>query len=107
MKNQCFWCAARPSTPAADLPLHSRLRGVLIFEQNGALASTPCAFRFQAALEPIQSCNDTVHTSFKRFFFFSPNHPVPRHGQNWSEKSMTRGRKNKNSDTDERKNDKS
>ena len=36
------------STLAADVPPRSRLRGVLIFEQNGALASTPCAFRFQA-----------------------------------------------------------
>ena len=39
--------------PAADVPPRSRLRGVLIFEQSGALASTPCAFRFQSALEPI------------------------------------------------------
>ena len=38
----------RRPMPAADVPPCSRLRGVLIFEQNGALASTPCAFRFQA-----------------------------------------------------------
>ncbi len=57
-----------PGMPAADVSPRSRLRGVLIFEQRGALASTPCAFRFQAALEPtVLSCNDTVHTPFKRF----------------------------------------
>ena len=48
-----FGAPPEPSTPAADVPPRSRLRGVLIFEQSGALASTPCAFRFQAALEPI------------------------------------------------------
>ena len=42
-----------PGMPAADVPPRSRLCGVLIFEQNGALASTPCAFRFQAVFEPI------------------------------------------------------
>ena len=36
------------STPATDVPPRSRLRGVLIFEESGALASTPFAFRFQA-----------------------------------------------------------
>ena len=41
-------CAPRSSGRA---PPCSRLRGVAILEQNGALASTPCAFRFQAALE--------------------------------------------------------
>ena len=39
--------------PPADVPSCSRLRGVLIFEQNVALASVPCTFRFQVALEPI------------------------------------------------------
>ena len=37
-----------PGMPAADVPPRSRLRVVLIFEQNGALAVMPCAFRFQA-----------------------------------------------------------
>jgi hypothetical protein len=51
-----------PSTPAADVPPRSRLCGVLIFEQNGALASTPCSFRFQAALELTAiNCNVTVN----------------------------------------------
>ena len=53
--------------PVADVPSCFRLRAVLFFEQNVALASTPCAFRFQAALEPTWSYNDTVHTPFKRF----------------------------------------
>ena len=52
-KNNVFGVPPELSKPAADLPLRSRLHGVLIFEQNGALVSTPCAFRFQAALELI------------------------------------------------------
>ncbi len=67
-EKQMFLVRRLSPAPAADLPPRSRLRGVLIFEQNGALASTPCAFRFQTALEPTaMSCNDTVHTPFKRF----------------------------------------
>ncbi len=50
-KNHVFGAPPEPSTPAADVPPRSRQRGVLIFEQNGALASKPCAFRFEAALE--------------------------------------------------------
>ena len=53
MKTNVFGAPPEPSTPAADVPPRSRLRGVVIFEQSGALASTPCAFRFQAALEPM------------------------------------------------------
>jgi hypothetical protein len=52
MKTNVFGAPPELSTPAADLPLRSRLHGVLIFEQNGALVSTPCAFRLPAALEP-------------------------------------------------------
>ncbi len=63
-----FGVPPEPVMPAADVPPRSRLRGVFIFEQNGALAPTPSAFRFQAALEPTaMNCNDTVHTPFKRF----------------------------------------
>jgi hypothetical protein len=46
-KTNVFGAPPEPGMPAADVPPRSRLRGVLIFEQNGALASTPCAFRFQ------------------------------------------------------------
>ena len=47
--------------PAADVPPCSRLRGVLIFEQNSALASTPCAFRFQTGSGAmIPSISNTV-----------------------------------------------
>ena len=46
-KTNVFGVPPEPGMPAADVPPCSRLRGVLIFEQNGALASTPCAFRFQ------------------------------------------------------------
>jgi hypothetical protein len=48
MKTNVFETPPEPGTPAADVPPRSRLHIVLIFEQNGALASTPCAFRFQA-----------------------------------------------------------
>ena len=47
-KQMVFGAPPEPSTPAADVPPRTRLRGVVIFEQNGALVSTPCAFRFQA-----------------------------------------------------------
>ncbi len=46
-KTHVFGAPPEPGMPAADVPPRSRLRGVLNFEQNGALASTPCAFRFQ------------------------------------------------------------
>ena len=46
-KTNVFGAPREPGMPAADVPPFSRLRGVLIFAQNGALASTPCAFRFQ------------------------------------------------------------
>ena len=42
-----FGAPPEPGMPAADVPPRSRLRGVLIFEQNVALASAPCTFRFQ------------------------------------------------------------
>ena len=42
-----FGAPPEPGMPAADVPPCSRLRRVLLFEQNGALTSTPCAFRFQ------------------------------------------------------------
>ncbi len=48
MKTNVFGAPPEAGTPAADMPPRSRLRGVLIFEQNGALALTPCAFRFHA-----------------------------------------------------------
>ena len=48
-----------PITPAADVPPRSRLRDVLIFEQNGALASTPCAFRFQAGSLRVTNCHQS------------------------------------------------
>ncbi len=68
MKHNVFGAPPEPGTPAADVPPRFCLRVVLIFEQHGAFASTPCAFPFQAALEPTaMSCNDTVHTPFKRF----------------------------------------
>ncbi len=66
--NHVFGAPPEPGMPAADVPPRSRLRGVLIVEQNGAPDSMPCAFRFQAALEPTSmSCNDIVNTPFKRF----------------------------------------
>ncbi len=42
-KTNVFGAPPEPGMPAADVPPCSRLRGVLMFEQNGALASTPCA----------------------------------------------------------------
>ena len=51
-KTNVFGAPPEPSTPAADVPPRSRLRGVLIFEENGVHAATPCAFCLQAALEP-------------------------------------------------------
>ena len=50
-KTNVFGAPPEPGMPAADVPPRSRLRGVFIFEQNGALASMPCAFLFQTALE--------------------------------------------------------
>ena len=46
-KTNVFGAPPEPGMPAADVPPRSRLRGVLIFEQNVALASAPCTFRFQ------------------------------------------------------------
>ena len=46
-KTNVFGAPPEAGMPAADVPPCSRLRGMVIFEQNGALASTPCAFRFQ------------------------------------------------------------
>ena len=46
-KTNVFGAPPEAGMPAADVPPCSRLRGVLIFEQNGALATSPCAFRFQ------------------------------------------------------------
>ena len=46
-KTNVFGAPPEVGMPVADVPPCSRLRGVLIFEQSGALASTPCAFRFQ------------------------------------------------------------
>jgi hypothetical protein len=51
-KTNVFGVPPELSMPAAGLPLRSRLHGLLIFEQDGALVSTPCAFRLPAALEP-------------------------------------------------------
>ena len=74
--------------PAADVQPCSRLRGVLIFEQNGALASMPRAFRFQtgsgAMIPSISntlvliiasaSCSFLNKTALspRRFFSFKP-----------------------------------
>ncbi len=46
-KTNVFGAPPEAGMPAADVPPCSRLRGVAIFEQNGALASMPCAFRSQ------------------------------------------------------------
>ena len=46
-KTNVFGAPPEPGMLAADVPPCSRLRGVLIFEQNVALASVPCTFRFQ------------------------------------------------------------
>ncbi len=47
LKTNVFGAPPEPGMPAADVSPCSRLCGVLIFEQNGALASMPVAFRFQ------------------------------------------------------------
>ena len=46
-KTNVFGAPPEAGMPAADVAPCSRLRGVLNFEQNGALASTPFAFRFR------------------------------------------------------------
>jgi hypothetical protein len=45
-KTNVFGAPPEPGMPVADVPPCSRLRGVLNFEQNVALASAPCTFRF-------------------------------------------------------------
>ena len=47
-KTNVFGAPPEVGMPVADVPPCSRLRGVLIFEQNVALASAPCTFRLQA-----------------------------------------------------------
>ena len=47
-KTNVFGAPPEAGMPAADVPPCSRLRGVLIFEHNGSLTSTPSTFRFQA-----------------------------------------------------------
>ncbi len=56
-KSNVFGAPPDPGTPAADVPPRSRLRGVPIFEQTGALALTPCAFRFQAGFLHMTNCH--------------------------------------------------
>ena len=46
-KTNVYAAPPEAGMPAADVPPCSRLRGVAIFEQNGALASMTCALRFQ------------------------------------------------------------
>ena len=50
-KTNVFGAPPEVGMPVADVPSCFRLHAVLFFEQNGALASTPCAFRFKLALE--------------------------------------------------------
>ena len=50
-KTHVFGAPPEVGMPVADVPSCFRLRAVLFFEQNGALALTPCAFRFKLSLE--------------------------------------------------------
>ena len=78
-KMNVFGAPPEPSTPAADVPPRSRLRGVLIFEEKGALAVDAVRISLSSRL----LSNDTVNfkhssrssrrSSVRRGRYINPN----------------------------------